>query len=100
MSDDIKARKLLAAAQTGDIDLLKSMKTIQGGKKGCMSTPECVDGAEGPDEIVEKFREVYETLYNSTDSSDAVAIIKEKLDTCIGPNMVKEVNKVTGRAVK
>ena len=51
-------------------------------------------------ELVEKFREVYETLYNSADSSEAMNVIKERLGDMISVESLEEVNKVTGSAVK
>ena len=62
--------------------------------------PEEIDGETEPDKILDKFREVYETLYNSADTSDAMKVIKEKLETMIGHNSLEEVNKITGSIVK
>ena len=59
-----------------------------------------MEGADGQEEIVEKFREVYKTLYNSAESVDAVKLIKDRLDTLIGPGSLTEVDKVTGDVVK
>ena len=62
--------------------------------------PEEIDGETEPDKILDKFREVYETLYNSADTSDAMKVIKEKLETMIGQNSLEEVDKITGNIVK
>ena len=64
----IRAKKLLEASVNGDAELLKEMKAISRGR-GCKEElPEHVAGADGQDGIVEKFREVYQTLYNSAGS--------------------------------
>ena len=59
-----------------------------------------VDGVSGATEVSEKFKEVYETLYNSVSSDDIMKSIKEKLrnETNIGD--ITEVKKVTGNCVK
>ena len=44
------------------------MKAIRGGKVVHAELPETVAGADGQDEVVDKFREVYSTLYNSAES--------------------------------
>ena len=50
--------------------------------------------------MCEKFRDVYERLYNSADTSQEVQEIKERIEAQIGQNSVEEVQKVTGAAVK
>ena len=49
---------------------------------------------------MEKFRQVYETLYNGAGSADSVALIKDRLKNIIGPESLLDVNKVTGEVVK
>ena len=51
-------------------------------------------------EIVNKFREVYKDLYNSADTTDAVNLIKNRLEDMIDLDSLDEVNKVTGSVVK
>ena len=72
----------------------------KGDKKGGVKLPDCVDGAEGEEEIVEKFREVYETLYNSAESADAVNQIKNSLSDANWQDSLLHVNKITGPTVK
>ena len=55
----VRAEKLPEASIKGDMDLLKEMKLIKNGKKCGEDLPHNVAGADGEDEIVEKFREVY-----------------------------------------
>ena len=64
------------------------MKKVKIDSKGCVNSSDRVEWAEGQDEIVEKFREVYESLY------------KSKLQTLIGPDSLAEVDKITGDVVK
>ena len=42
------------------MELLKEMNAVKVGKKGGEDLPDCVAGADGEAEIVEKFREVYQ----------------------------------------
>ena len=100
LAEEIRARELLTASLGGDVNLLKEMKKIRGNNKGNENLPDNVEGAEGQEEVVEKFREVYETLYNSAESSASVQLIKERLANTIGPESLLEVNKVTGEMVK
>ena len=65
------------ASETGDIDLLKEMKKLNG-KKADISLAECVEGADNPSDIVDKFRSVYAALYNSAPS--AIKELKESLE--------------------
>ena len=100
LSEEIRAKNLFSASLQGDINLLKEMKKIKGSKKESLDLPDTVEDANGPDEIVDKFREVYEDLYNSADTSEAMNLIKDQLRLMIGQDSVTEVNKVTPEVVK
>ena len=65
-------------------------------KKTTGSLPEAVEDADNPKDIVDKFRTVYSTLYNSapTDIDDLWASL------VIGNDAIMEVTKVTGAKVK
>ena len=99
-SDTILADQLLEASQEGDINLLKEMKKIRGGKSKSQTMPEEVDGKCEPEEILEKFKEVYENLYNSAETVATTRLIKEKLNSLIGQDSLDEVFKITGTIVK
>ena len=100
-ADLIRAQKLLEAAQTGSVDLLNEMKKIKGSKKDKLDLPDEVAGESGESNIVEKFCEVYEELYNSSGSYEALQGIKEQLEINIGgAESLEEVSKVTGEIVK
>jgi hypothetical protein len=74
-SDLTKAKKLFEASLSSDIELLKEMKNIRRGK-GQDDLPDNVAGANGEEEIVEKFREVYQAVFNSAGSSAELETIK------------------------
>ena len=99
-SDFIKAKKLFEASIDGEMQLLKEMKQIKCGKKVSDELPDNVSGAEGETEIVDKFREVYQALYNSAGSSIEMEEIKAKLSGLIKTDSVVEVMKITGAVVK
>ena len=70
MAVSIQAKKLWEASEQGSLDLLKEMKKIKGSKKTHEDLPDIVAGAACEDLIVEEFRQMYQNLYNSCDSSD------------------------------
>ena len=76
------------------------MKRIRGGNKVQTMPTDTIEGANGSQEISEKFKEVYKTLYNSAESADEVNSIKSKINEVISPDSVHEVNKVTKDCVK
>ena len=78
-ADLFKAKKLLEASLTSDMELLKEMKKIRSGEGGVAELPDNVAGAEGEEAIVEKFREVYSALYNSASTAGEVQVIKAAL---------------------
>ena len=78
-SNLVRAKKLFEASIKSEMDLLKEMKAITRGKGGGEELPDNVAGADGQEEIVEKFKEVYQALYNSADSSRDMDEIKVKL---------------------
>ena len=85
----------------GDTDLLLEMKKIRSG--GCGNKgdlPDNVANADGEDEIVDKFRDVYAALYSSAGSHTDMENLKEKVKELIGANSVEEVAKVTVSVVK
>ena len=99
-SNLVRAKKLFEASIKSDMDLLKEMKAIKRGNGGGEELPDNVAGADGQEEIVEKFKEVYQALYNSADSSREMDKIKVKLAELITVDSVDEVMKVTGAKVK
>ena len=62
--------------------------------------PDCIDGKTEPADILDKFKEVYESLYNSAESSDIMGVIKGRLKQVISNNCLGEVAKVTSEVVR
>ena len=50
--------------------------------------------------ISEKFKAVYEALYNSADTNDEMAQLLQEVDALIGESSQQEVAKITGTKVK
>ena len=80
----IRAKKLFEASINSDMELLKEMKSVKQGGKVCDELPEHVAGTDGQTEIVEKFREVYEVLYNYAGSGQEMDQIKARMAKLIG----------------
>ena len=95
-----RAEGLQAAAEAGDIELFKELKRCLGGKSVGQSVPQSLEGEVSHDGILEKFRECYHTLYNSSSSTEAMATIKEKLERLVNMESCREVEKITGNVVK
>ena len=80
---------------------MKEMKILKTGKGPIDELPDCVDGAEGEQDIANKFKEVYETLYNSASSDDEMEALKEKIKGLISSeDSEKEIMRITGEVVK
>ena len=90
----------MEASEENDVDLLAEMKKIKCCKSKGQVMPEEIEGETEPDLILNKFKEVYENLYNSAGTDNAMTTIKEKLKTLIDHNSIFEVNKITGKLVK
>ena len=102
MSGAHQASKLFEASEKGSVDLLKEMKIIKGSKKADHDLPDLVAGVTGEDLIVEEFRKMYQTLYNSWDTSEGVESIKKKLQEVISltDNKAGDADKITGAVLK
>jgi hypothetical protein len=98
-ADRIKAQKLFEASTSGGSDLFKEMKKSHGGKHS-PGLPENVAGANGEEEICEKFRTVYSALYNSADSSDEMNVVKQRIEEGISEDSAIEADKITCAVVK
>ena len=98
-ADKIRAQKLLEASMLGGANWFQELKKTRGGRVN-PNLPEQVAGANGEQEICEKFKDVYETLYNSENSVTEMADIKATVQHRITEEDYKEVEKVTGPVVK
>ena len=66
-----------------------------------MIFPMKLAGACGESNIVEKFCQVYEELYNSSGSTEALSSLKEHISADIGSEAsIAEVFKISGEVVK
>ena len=100
-SDLIRAKKLFEAAESGSMDLLQELKNIRMGGKSSADLPDNVAGANGEEEIVAKFRDVYSSLYNSWGTQAEMVSIKEQLPFLMQTeDSLAEVQKLTGLVVK
>ena len=97
---EMRSRKLLEAGIKGVLSLLKEMKKVRGGKGGDDDFPDCVEGAENEESIANKFKDVYNALYNSVDTQEETGALKVKIKDLIRSESINEVNKVTGATVK
>ena len=84
----------------GDVNLLKEMRNIKRGRGVYEELPDSVEGATGEEEIVDKFREVYSTLYSSSESREGMEILKQHVQGLIGPESIQEVSKIMCQAMK
>ena len=96
----LRATKLFEASLLGDMDLLKEMRNVKSGGTARADLADTVDGANGEEEIVDKFRDVYSTLYNSSGSQEEMLRLNNRINSLIGPKCIAEVAKLTGAAVK
>ena len=62
--------------------------------------PETVAGANGEEEICQKFRQVYEDLYNSADTNQEMKVIKDKVEANIDAEGLTEVMKISCASAK
>ena len=91
---------MLAAALQGDTALLHEMKQIRKGGGGPAELPDTVAGANGKEEIVEKFRMIYSGLYNSASTEAEMEVLHAKVKGMITPESVHQVSRITGSVVK
>ena len=78
-----KAKCLFEAAMNGDIQLLKEMKNVTKGKGSQEEPTYELDGATGQSEVVSKFKQVYEELYNQSESTREMEALDLKISYLI-----------------
>ena len=94
------AEDILVAAESGDVALMREMRKTIKKKTSAQAVPECLEGKVTPDTVLDKFRECYEELYNSANTSDVMNTIKQRLEEKINISSLEEVSKITGDIVK
>ena len=100
MAGHLKAGELIAASETGDLELMNELKKTLNKKPVGQTVTDSRDGKVTPETVLERFRECYQELFNSAGSEDAMTGIKAKLEQMIDASSAKEVEKVTGHVVK
>ena len=96
-----KAEKLFEAAMKGDTDLISEMKKIRNGSGNMKEElPDNVGNANGEEEIVEKFKEVYSSLYSSSGSEPQMQLLSQEVNNLISKQSNSEVARITGQIVK
>ena len=98
-ADSIKSQKLFEASLWGGGDLLDELRKTRGGRH-TPDLPETVAGANGEEEICQKFRQVYHDLYNSSNTSEDMNCIKARVETNIQNEGLTEVLKISSASVK
>ena len=97
----LRAEELLEASESGDIDLMAAMKVIKGKKNTGQTMPDSVEAETESETILDKFKEVYQLLYNSAGTAEAMKVIKTKLQNLIiGDSSLLEINRITAKVVK
>ena len=91
---------LLAAAESGNRALMGQMRKAMGSRKAAQDIPPCLEGAEGDAEVVEKFRDLYNELYNSCSTEAEVEVLLADLMSKIDCRAEGEVSKLTAAVVK
>ena len=77
------------------------MKKVRGGSKAKADLTDNLEGANWEVNIAEKFCQVYEELYNSSGSGEALAALKDVItDKMETEDNESEVVKITGKVVK
>ena len=84
----------------GDTDLLSEMKRLRNGGGGRDELPENVAGADSEEEIVDRFRTVYSTLYNCAETKPGMEDLKSRIKNMISAESMHDVNKVKSDVVK
>ena len=69
------------------------MKRIKGGDSYSNELPDLVDGANGEEEVVEKFKEVYFSLYNSAETNTEMADLFKKVTSLIKMILLMKLRK-------
>ena len=75
------------------------MNKILGKTKKGQTVPDVLEGATEHGEIMEKFRDVYSTLYNYADTTTDTERITDKLKMLISKDDSKEVTMITPEVI-
>ena len=91
-----------AAAQS-NLTFFKEMKKVLYEKSSGQDIPDKLEGKVSHDDILDKFKECYEQLYNSAPSVESMLKVKEDISRTISDNVALseiEIAKITPDVVK
>ena len=100
LAQSMKSQDLLEAKENCDMSHLEELKKSISRKSTSQSVTESLDGKVGHDDILGQFKSIYEDLYNSAGTQEAMNGIKTKLLDHINISSFREVEKITGKVVK
>ena len=98
-ANSAKAHVLLAAAESGNRALLQEMKRVIGSSKQAQQVPDSLEGAHGSGPVLDKFKSLYEALYNSAASGVKMNDILTTIDEMLDCRAEGEVRRVTAKVV-
>jgi hypothetical protein len=79
---------------------MEALKKSMSKKSSVHSVPESLDGKVGHEDILDQFNYIYESLYNSAGTQEAMNEIKVRLQGLVNTSSFREVEKITGKVVK
>ena len=98
-ANSAKAHLLLSAAESGDRALLQAMKRVIGSTRQEQQVPDSLEGAHGSGAVLDKFKSLYEALYNSAASVVKMGNILTTIDEMLDCRAEGEVRRVTTNVV-
>ena len=96
-----QAKGLFAAAQEGDLALMKEMRRLQSARGPADELTDTVDGITGQQGVANQFGAVYSALYNSAGSTENMKEIQDQIRRLLPEeNCQSETEKITADIVK
>ena len=99
----LESEALGGAAEEGNKQLFKELRKQLTRKGSGQAVPDSLEGAVTKPDIIDKFRECYQQMYNCTDRSQQLEDIKDKIRSTIRGNVpasIKEINKINAGVVR
>ena len=96
-SEALKRENFILASLNGDKDLFKELKKRRGFDS---TTSTKVDGANSPESIADKFKDIYEKLYNRTSNSEPINKLLSEINENVSEKDMDDVEKVTSEMVE
>ena len=98
-ANSAKAHMLLSAAESGDRALLKEMRRVVGSSKLEQQVPDSLEGAHGDGAVLDKFKSLYEALYNSAATEGKMGELLRRMNEMLDCRAEGEVSRVTAKVV-